>query len=1499
MKFFYRIGILFLKWIAKYRPLGDLIFHGLKRVPIERGRRERLESYIFGKVRLRTLRKPKIKKKKRSRFTTRSSLKSRNVRLKRWIFARCIDVLAFCSRNGMDFIPRGVTWVLRKANIKEARLDSITARIYGSHNTPTKTSDNEDIIHLETILADKSYSRRKSWLKLKSYRTLHIFIEASASIPAFLASSELSHLNFVIYSFNDQSNIVEKLGLTERTRYQPLRDRFNEISPEGIELFEFCKSLGGHIFDVLEKHPSGSFGNLTARQKEVMALGLDGRISSRLSLAACFREGLAEVPATDALLFLALTETYAVNGWDFYKNVMPPKRSFVLFTTPKLNHRNKLLKDFVSKLSQELTKVVPIDGKANNTEITSKADALMVGLGAAFEKINDSADRLVKSLGIRLNNAPCTIIAHAESADNYKVTVEELAREAVKRQESGQDSTPVLLHCSGSVDKTVVPRLLKDNNLESFVSLDLAALAPIITDNMITRAQSAVLIEWVRTQIGDNAIWQEADIYPIIFNSLGKFFIEQIHWVSAGYSFGAALSNTIKIDGTLAMPSRHWLIRSVCAGILDGPQGNRPLIDVQSLNILRHPKYRRPMANHCTVIDKTAQNIYHEYFGLPESQLSVVGAPQNDNLQRNLGLLDRSLIAARLGVSQRKKTIVFISQLQPFERMRRIISPLGELLRENEDLQLIIRMHPRETMERRLNYKEELSHYVDKKRIHLSIDDPAIEILKIADVCVTIYSNMAREAAIAGVPVITVNYLGWEPPIRLDAEGLAKPSPTAKKLKRNVVESLAIMDSGGRARSSDYMIANPHILKGNSVERIFQKFDTLKDSQSDTKFIPTKKKYSIEGMNLLENKTSIDLVMTADNRVADLPPLFKKEHDLTIFNTRSDPERGFLPSTAIVDSGKFNKDVADSIEAAVARGNKWAQLCLDVAYHAIKDWDEVHAFLKPLEYSLWLRLRPRLLRPEIELRNIDRGIHGDGECLVICSSSSLMLEYLLGRALDMGRKVENIVILHIHKNLTYDVMSAEDFRKNVKHLYPKGPQDVTESLNKKTQDGIRRWLKSMRRVKFVQPKSPRLLVTSDWALKTVPGTVKPVIMAVEETGVSATFANVRPDDLPNIRETFKKSRGKIKRLDYITPVQLGVQVPQPQGRYLKTLTYIWQNALLENSEYKLAPPNIQRLMMKSMDTLCRIWLGENFIWEHYCRNWFEDSHAASLASPGRQWHAEIAHQVAMENGALAMTLQNAYMTGGYTYTKPTGNYISAIDQWSKDVFMESYNVPEEHIHVTSTPRFDYLADLAKKDAAQARATLSISANSKVVFFAAQIGLEREAETIIREMAKIESVDGQAVKGLVKLHPRTPITDVARYEHYANDENPNHKVAIHHEGDIADFLLSSDVVITAYSNVGIEAAILGKPLIIAKLTGAPLPLPMDEFKIGYVAQSGNDVSNAIEQFFTSETFRKQHLNLQGAYRTANPAMVAGNSTQIIAEAIDAALKSNDELGGAAE
>ena len=673
MKFLFRICILLLRGLVKIKPLEVMIFYVLKKVPLERKRRERVESYIFGKVALRSLRKQKVKKKKVKKKKKKDPVtyasgsekgfKSYVIRGKRGFYAACIAFLVFCHKRGLSIFPRAVIWGLKKRNINETRLDSIKSRIYGYNLTPATTSSSEDVIHLETIMTDKFYNRDVSHDRLKAFRTIHIFLETSASIPEFLTSDEFSHVNFVIYAFNDQSGYIETLGIADRTRYRPLRDRFNEISPEGIQLFDFCKSLANTVFSVLEKHNSDSFKGLTKRQREVMTLGLDGRISARLSLAACYREGFAEVPSTDAILFLAVTGTYAVNGWDFYKKVLPPRRSFVLFTTSKLKHREKLTAEYVKTVLRRRvkfkTKVKPNEAPA---ELTLKADKLINEMSDAFSKTNDTAQRLSSSLGVRLGGSSCTLIAHAEASSNYKVSVEELSREAIDRHSDGQKSTPVLLHCSGSVDKFITPKLLETTDHENFVSLDFSSLAPIISDNMMTRADSVALIDWIETQVGGEAEWMEANIFPIIVTSLAKFFIEQVHWISAGYSFGSALSESVDIDGTLAMPTRHWLIRSVCAGILDGPQGGQPLIDVQSMNILRHPKYRNPMANHCSVIDNTAQNIYRDYFGIPDSQISVVGAPQNDSLQRNLAMLDRRLIAERMNVHPGKKTIVLISQ---------------------------------------------------------------------------------------------------------------------------------------------------------------------------------------------------------------------------------------------------------------------------------------------------------------------------------------------------------------------------------------------------------------------------------------------------------------------------------------------------------------------------------------------------------------------------------------------------------------------------------------------------------------------------------------------------------------------------------------------------------------------------------------------------------------------------------------------------------------------
>jgi len=1373
----------------------------------------------------------------------RERFRDNRLRVQRRLAALGIAVLKICSDLGLSWPASIFIKFLEVSNVKETRVESVRNRIFGRQVSETSKSPLGDLLHISNLLPNNGTDGTGDFEALKRFRTVHIFIETKSPIPDFLAEPKYGHLNIIVYSFADQTKAIEKLGLSARTTYKPLRDRFNEISPEGVELFEYSRKLADNIYTALKNRPSSVFEGLSERQREVLTLGIDGRISARLSLAACYREGMLEVPKSDAILFLALTNTFISNGWDCFSPVMPERRSFVAFTTPKSNIRKKLIATFKHQLAKDTTsnhvKKIPI---VNDAEI----DKIYTHFNSSFSVLEKSSGRLIENINSKFPNGKALLIAYAESSANYKLSVKELAQEAISRNSRDKDGEvgyPILLHCSGSADQSVVPDLRLVFGEESFFPTNLSRLAPLISENMMTRQQIATLLAWLRKEIAEVTIWKDIDIFPLISNALGKFFVEQIYWSFAGYSYGHSMSNNLNIEGTLAMPSRHWLIRSVCAGVLDGSQGGRPLVDVQSLNILKHPKYRRPMANHATVIDHTAKNIYTSYFGLSNTDVSVVGAPQNDSLLRSLSELSREDILERFGIAPESQTIVLISQLQPFERMKRIVEPIGQLLKDHEGVELIIRMHPRETMERRVAYRQALQKYIERSKIHFSINDNALEVLKVADVCVTIYSNMAREAAIAGIPVITVNYLGWQPPIRLDAEGLAQPSPNPKKLKRNILASLDSDSSTDPETSSSYLLNNPHIKNGNAVSSIFSKLDDLKKKTTPIDLGVQKSMLSQEESDILSKAKDIKLIMTSDLRLADLPPIFRKDVQLTVFNSRSDPERGFLPKTAYVENGKYTKDVAQILDAAISRGNAWAQKCLDMFYDQLAEWPDVERRLKPLETSLWLRLRPAFLRQEMELANLQRGITSAQDILIVCGSNDKMMGFLCERALKTGHEKAKLLCLRIRKNLTYDLLMYDEFYEDADLRERKPPQYISRRASDKSRIAITRWLKAMGRIDFGIPKDSKLLISSDWALKTVPDTVTPVYLALAKRGYSVTFSNIRADDLPRLQDSFnptlKQSR-KPSKTSFMTPLEILKLAPDISGRNLKNLSSIIQSALFEDQEFLTAAPNIQRVIVKSVDNLTKVSLREHAMWLYYCQQYFSrNSHAVSLASPGRQWHAEIAHQMAMESGGLAMTLQNAYMTGGYTYTKPTGNYISAIDQWSKKVFMESYDVPEEQIHVTSTPRFDYLAELLKRDSNQAREALSIDADAKVVFFAAQIGLGLEAETIIREMAKITDIDGQSVIGLVKLHPRTPIADISRYERFANDENTQHKVSIHHEGNIADFLLASDIVITAYSNVGIEAAILGKPLIVAKLSDAPLPLPMDEFNIGYVAKNGRE------------------------------------------------------------
>ncbi len=1340
--------------------------------------------------------------------------------------------MSICHRNGLGFLPRLIFRILKSLKFPSPRLNRLQSRVFGDDPRIIPMKIEQWALITELGNEDSTHEH------IKKLKTLHVFVDSGASLPSCLSSSVLSHVKFEIYAFSDQSKAIAILGLKNRTGYKSLRDRYNEFSQEGRKMFEDCRDLAAHVVDLLVQSPIGNILASSASLREVIGLRLDDRMSSRLSHMACIKTAMEQVPEEDGILYI------------------PANAGDIEMTRPYLEPAWHSKTCFVAIANE----TAPIK---NDIDI----GAAFAKLTSGFEAISKAALHLTKNIKTSLNEAPGVLLLHSDVTQDYKLATEALAIEAARRREMNE-AVPVLIYCAGREDRTIIPELARSTGNNDHVAASFTVFSPAVSQNLLTRSESNNIVQGLSKGITEVIMFQGTDVTSVAMNTLAKFLDEALLWSVAGYHFGMQASQSLNLEGCLAVSSGHWLVRSVCAGVRDAANPKILVIDVQTLNILEHPKYRRPLADHMTVIDGRTQAIYASYFGVPKKSISVVGAPQNDKLQQEVKARGKFAIRKRLGINTGKTVIVLISQLQPLERMRRIIEPLGELLRDNQNFELVIRMHRRETHERQQYYADILKAFIPVNSIRFSVEDSAIDVLAVADLCVTIYSNMAREAAIVGIPVITVNYLDWEPPLRLDLEGLARPSMNPMALKANILNAV---ENKTKPILNDYLKANPHILRGDAACQIFTALDGLRRNCGKS--------------NVFGNFKSLNVIMTSDNIVADLPSIFKNGGDLRVFNINPGEGRGFLPPQAGIEDGAFNQKRLKKFSGAIKRGNKWTSLTLDTSLDGLANWPEIHDILALHSYPLWLRMRPDFILSERELSLWREGLQAESEGLIICAEKPAIITYLIQQALEYNRELDDIFIVQMQSNLRHSVLSAADYLAIPSLPIKYKSRDITEASLTKLRADMSSWLTAIKAVTFDLPPGPRILLTTDWSLKTVPPTVLPILTRLKSKNTAITFAAINAAGKPDITSKALANTAFAGQ-DSLTPHHLAKTAPKLPLQSQKLLTDFWYNALITHKGFLEASPEIQAQMLASIDELAREGLPESLIWEQYCKQWFEGVSSVSIACPGRQWHTYIAHDIAEQHKQNSLTLQNAYMMAGYTYTKPTGRYITAIDSWSKSIFFNNYKVLKRNIEVTSSPRFDYLADVASMDTQISRQKLGLNSTDYVVVFAAQIGLETDTRAIMRILAAMKPVNGRKRVGLVKLHPRTSQHAVSRYLNLAaslNDDANTLKVT--QDGDIKDFLAASDVVVTVYSNVGIEAAIAGKDLIIAKFDPEPLPLPLDTFDIGYVATSPDRLSKAIYKFATSETFAMTYRNLQGKFRQENPVMMQGVSADIIAAKIN--------------
>ena len=244
--------------------------------------------------------------------------------------------------------------------------------------------------------------------------------------------------------------------------------------------------------------------------------------------------------------------------------------------------------------------------------------------------------------------------------------------------------------------------------------------------------------------------------------------------------------------------------------------------------------------------------------------------------------------------------------------------------------------------------------------------------------------------------------------------------------------------------------------------------------------------------------------------------------------------------------------------------------------------------------------------------------------------------------------------------------------------------------------------------------------------------------------------------------------------------------------------------------------------------------------------------SALVLVPGRVLESGIATGLAIEQkipnieivGILSKT--NRYVT-------PIAQEAFCIDPYSASVLTDFLNMPKEAVKVTGGVKIEHglssVRTLSQSNARQSIPEFNNIRDQKIIMLASQ-PLDIKYASRIAEIAIKSCKMAGDINLVIKLHPNE--TDVHKncYVNLAKELNFT-KLIILQDRPVMKVVVSSNIVMTYFSTVGLEAFALKKPVICINAFQEFLPFDLVEMGIASEAKSELELLQKIKDIFSKK------------------------------------------------
>ena len=229
------------------------------------------------------------------------------------------------------------------------------------------------------------------------------------------------------------------------------------------------------------------------------------------------------------------------------------------------------------------------------------------------------------------------------------------------------------------------------------------------------------------------------------------------------------------------------------------------------------PELLFPIPDRMCVWGEGAHRHLIEVANFPPSVPIITGDPKIDFLEQALRSFDRRSIAAKLGISEGKKIIVFATENLPSAEKELLAKAVFTAAREIPECFLVVKVHPNEEDDqfyRQLAGAYSLASFSVLRHANL------YELLYMADLVIVAFSTVGAEAMRMGKPVISLNLTQLHDSVPFIKNNVATVVRDAESLLPAIRKCLDGQDAYAAKKAIEFVEWELGKVDGRATERI-------------------------------------------------------------------------------------------------------------------------------------------------------------------------------------------------------------------------------------------------------------------------------------------------------------------------------------------------------------------------------------------------------------------------------------------------------------------------------------------------------------------------------------------------------------------------------------------------------------------------------------------------------------------------------------------------------